>query len=64
MKKATEKKKSSFDLNKYKTHEGPMGSPDQWREAVKQALLLDPTATVEEVEIKLTKLGMRKIQVD
>ena len=62
MKKATEKKK--FDLNKYKTHQGPQGSPEQWREAVKQALLVDPTATVEEIEAKLTKFGMRKIQVD
>jgi len=55
------KKKSSFSLDKYKTHEGERGSVDQWQEAVRQAFLLEPTATIEEIEEKLTKLGMRKI---
>jgi len=31
----TKKKKSSFNMNKYKTHDGPKGSPEKWREAAK-----------------------------
>ena len=57
------KKKSGFSLDKYKTHDGERGSVEQWQEAVRQALLLEPTATVEEIEEKLTKLGIRKILV-
>ena len=45
MKKKSSEKKSNFSLDKYKTHSGDPGSPDQWKEAVRQALLLDPTAT-------------------
>lgn len=62
MKKKGEKSKSNFSLDKYKTHSGEKGSPEQWKEAVRQALLLEPTATMEEIEARLTKLGMRKIQ--
>lgn len=64
MKKKSSEKKSNFSLDKYKTHSGDPGSPDQWKEAVRQALLLDPTATPEEIEKKLTGLGMRKIIID
>lgn len=60
VKKEKEKKK----LPDYKTHGGPKGSPAQWEEAARQALMLEnPKATMEEIEIKLTKLGMRKIQL-
>jgi bifunctional non-homologous end joining protein LigD len=31
----TKKKKSNFNMNKYKTHDGEKGSPEQWREAAK-----------------------------
>ena len=55
------KKKSGFSLDKYKTHDGERGSIGQWQEAVRQALLLEPTATMDEIEAKLTKLGIRKI---
>ena len=60
----TDNKKSTFSLDKYKTHEGTRGSPDIWREAVRQALLAHPELTVEEIEKKLTKLGIRKISID
>jgi len=59
-----DKKKSNFSLDKYKTHDGKRGSPDQWRDAVRQVLLEDPGLTMEEVEKKLTKLGIRKISTD
>ena len=32
---ATPKKKKAFNMNKYKTHDGEKGSPQQWREAAK-----------------------------
>lgn len=59
------KKKSSFDLNKYKTHDGERGDIDKWQEAARMAFLLEnPEATKEEIEEKLTKLGKRRLQVD
>ena len=64
-----EKKKSSFSLDKYKTHNGEFGNPDTWIDTMRQALMLeDPKATREEIETKLkdklTKTGARKIQID
>ena len=70
---ADKKKKSppsSFSLDNYKTHStGQRGSPEQWTQAVRQALMLEnPDATSEEIESKvrerLTKVGVRKIQID
>lgn len=55
------KKKSGFSLDNYKTHQGERGSIEQWQEAVRQAFLLEPDATMESIEAKLTKLGYRKI---
>lgn len=58
-------KKSTFDLNKYKTHDGKRGDADTWQEMARKALMLEnPNATPEEIEEKLTKIGKRKMQVD
>lgn len=59
------KKKSSFDLGKYKTHDGKLGDVEQWLDAARRAFMLEnPEATLEEIEDKLTKIGNRRIQVD
>lgn len=60
----TKKNKSKFNLDNYKTHDGERGSTEKWREAIRQALLENPEMTKEEIEKKLTKLGIRKISTE
>lgn len=56
-------KKSGFSLDNYKTHNGPQGSTEQWKEAMRKALMLEnPQDTAAEIEIKLTRM-IRKITV-
>lgn len=48
------KTKSAFDTSRYKTHDGPKGSPEQWREAAKKLLDIND-------ENCLTTLGLSGI---
>jgi hypothetical protein len=65
------KKKNEF-LDKYKTHDGEQGDIEKWQEAARKAFItktkllieLENSATKEEIEEKLTKIGRRKLQVD
>lgn len=63
------KKKSTFDLKKYKTHNGErQGSVENWTEGLSQLLTGETPEVKEEkkkkAEEKLTKPGVRKIQID
>lgn len=58
------KKRSGFDLNKYKTHDGERGSAETWVEGMSQLL---GEETKEEKKKKLEKSltkTVRKIQID
>jgi hypothetical protein len=66
MSRKKKEKKSGFSLDKYKTHDGVQGSPNQWIKAVKQALVVgDDSADNDDdvsAEDKLTKTR-RKIKI-
>lgn len=56
-------KKAGFSLDNYKTHDGAKGSTEQWKDAMRKALMLEnPQDTAAEIEIKLTRM-IRKITV-
>jgi hypothetical protein len=65
------KKKSTFSLSNYKTHNGTeYGSPEKWREGLEKLLAENAYATEKEKaeiirkwEEKMTKAGMRKIEI-
>ena len=62
------KKRSVADIiSRYKTHDGPQGSPEIWAEMARQSFMLkNPNATVKEVETYMDKItkNKRKIMMD
>jgi len=58
------KKKSTFDINKYKTHDGPHGSPEMWIDMARQAFMIrNPNATKLELETYIDKITKNKRKI-